>query len=272
MPQDRRAISPPEFELDIGNKNDGCLIVNADDWGIDVRTTDRILHACLFGAVTSVSGMVFMEDSDRAAELARSKRIETGLHFNCTSRFSAPTAPTKLVEHQELIARYLRKGRFAQVIYNPALVCSFEYIAAAQLDEFRRLYGTDPNRIDGHHHMHLCANVLMQRLLPKGTMVRRSFSFFRGQKNRLNLLYRRAVDKFLIRRHYITDYFFSLPPIETQRLEFIYGLARHSVVELETHPACAVEHRYLTEGQIFADAGDIRMAPPSAAQYVTRAG
>ena len=40
----------------------GLLILNADDWGRDRLTTDRILDCCLLEAVSSVSAMVFMED------------------------------------------------------------------------------------------------------------------------------------------------------------------------------------------------------------------
>ena len=54
----------------------GRLIVNADDWGRDPRTTGRILDCALRGAVSSVSAMVFMEDSERAATLARERGID----------------------------------------------------------------------------------------------------------------------------------------------------------------------------------------------------
>lgn len=245
----------------------GCLVVNADDWGFDAFTTDKILQVCLLGAVTSVSAMVFMEDSQRAAELARTSGIEAGLHLNCTSQFSGPNVPRTLAEHQQRLAAFLLKGRYAQVLFNPALAASFGYVVNAQLEEYERLYGEMATRIDGHHHMHLCANVLLQRLMPKGTMARRSFSFFSGQKSRLNRCYRGVIDRYLRSRHPVTDYFFSLPPLQSERLRFIFGLARNAVVELETHPAWPEEHRYLSEGRIFAEAGNIRIAAPSKAEY-----
>src|SRR5712691_818052 len=43
----------------------GLLIMNADDWGRDPRTTGKILDCALRGAVSSVSAMDFMEDSER---------------------------------------------------------------------------------------------------------------------------------------------------------------------------------------------------------------
>ena len=43
-------------------------MINADDWGRDARTTDRILECFQHGVLSSASGMVFMEDSERAAK------------------------------------------------------------------------------------------------------------------------------------------------------------------------------------------------------------
>jgi len=48
----------------------GLLIINADDWGRDPENTGKILDCVLLGAVSSVSAMVFMEDSERAAAIA----------------------------------------------------------------------------------------------------------------------------------------------------------------------------------------------------------
>jgi hypothetical protein len=216
------------------------------------------------GAVSSVSAMVFMEDSERAAEVARGQGIEAGLHLNFTDPLSGRAVPPALAEHQQRIARHLRRHRLAQIVFHPGLMRAFEYVTAAQMDEFRRLYGSAPERIDGHHHMHLCANVLIQRLLPAGTMVRRNFSFDRGEKSFGNHVYRNLVDRLLARRHRVTDYFFSLPPLEPEsRLRRIYSLARRSTVEVETHPVNPNEHRYLAGGEIFRQIGDLRLARPS---------
>lgn len=227
----------------------GRLIMNADDWGRDSNTTDLTLDCVLRGGVTSVSAMVFMEDSERAATISREQSIDAGLHLNLTTPFSAGNCPSRLKEYQEVIARYLLRHRLAQVMFHPGLTSAFRYVATAQLDEFNRLYGRPPFRLDGHHHMHLCANVLFQKLLPAKTMVRRNFSFESGEKSLWNRLYRRLVDRMLARRHRITDYFFSLPPLEPQsRVERIVSLSRDYVVEVETHPVSLNEYRFLTEG------------------------
>ncbi len=240
------------------------LIVNADDWGLDRQTTDRTLECCRPGAVSSVSAMVFMEDSERAAAIARERGIEAGLHLNFTTPFAGRGVPANLAEHQQRTARHLLRHRLAQIVFHPGLMRSFEYVAAAQLDEFRRLYGAAPERIDGHHHMHLSANVLMQKLLPSGTMVRRNFSFDPGEKSLANQLYRGFVDRGLARRHVLTDYFFALPPLEpASRLRRIFSLASQFAVEVETHPVNPDEHRYLAGGEIFRQLGEMGVARPS---------
>jgi hypothetical protein len=257
----RSAGSPPASSAD----HNGFLFVNADDWGRDARTTGCILSCVASRAVSAVSAMVFMEDSDRAAAIARERDIDAGLHLNFTSPFTASSCPPALAEHQRRTASYLRRHRLAQLVFNPALVTSFEYVVSAQIDEFRRLYGADPGRLDGHHHMHLCANVLLSGLLPSGTVVRRNFSFQPGEKGAFNRTYRRFVDGRLSRRHHLADYFFSLAPLgPPDRLERIFSLARHHVIELETHPVNRDEYRFFMDGEIFHRAAGVRLGPPAA--------
>ena len=230
----------------------GALIINADDWGRDEDNTNSTLTCVEAGAISAVSAMVFMQDSERSAAIARERRIEAGLHLNFTTSFSLPNCPRRLLEHQRAVARYLLRHRLAQVVFQPRLIRSFEYLVSAQIEEFCRLYGQKPKRIDGHHHMHLCANVLWQGLLPSGTVVRRNFSFDRGEKSLWNLMYRKFVDRSLARRHDLADFFFSLSPVEPRsRIERIFSLARHGIVEVETHTINPQEFKFLSEGEIF---------------------
>lgn len=223
----------------------GCLIVNADDWGRDAHTTTCILDCVKRKAVSAVSAMVFMDDSERAAMLALEHAIDAGLHLNLTAAFTGSCSPT-LAEHQRRVAAYLRRPRMAYAVFNPTLTGSFEYVVAAQLEEFQRLFGAAPQRVDGHHHAHLCANVLLTRLVPSGTLMRRSFSFEPGQPV-LNRTYRRIVDGFLERRYRTVDGLFSLAPVNSpSRLERIRSLAQSAVIEVETHPTQADEYAFLT--------------------------
>lgn len=239
----------------------GRLIINADDWGRNRESTDRTFECVLRRTVSSVSAMVFMEDSERAAVIARESGTDTGLHLNFTAPFSAPKCPARLLEHQQALARYLLRHRLAQAVFHPGLTPSFEYVVETQLNEFRRLYGKDPDRLDGHHHMHLCTNVLLGGLLPRGTVVRRNFSFQPGEKSFGNRLYRRTVDRMLARGHYLVDFFFSLSPLEPpDRLQRIFCLARQFVVEVETHPANPKEFHLLTGDEFSRRIGDLPIA------------
>jgi len=233
----------------------GLLILNADDWGRDSKTTNMILDCVVRGSVSSTSAMVFMEDSERAAALARQHRVDCGLHLNFTTPFDGSACPRPLMEHQERLARHLLRHRLAPVIYHPGLSRSFEYVVNAQLDEYERLWGERPDRLDGHHHMHLCANVIVGGLLPAGTRVRRNFSFQAGEKSALNRMYRGVIDNRLMRRHRMGDLLFSLVPLEPPaRLDRIFALARQFETEVETHPVNADEYRFL-QGDIFKRLG-----------------
>jgi hypothetical protein len=249
----------------------GFLIVNADDWGRNYETTSRTLECALHGTISSVSAMVFMQDSERAAAIAQERGIDAGLHLNFTTPFSASRTPTHLAEHQLRLSRYLLWRRLGQCVFHPGLAASFEYVVKAQLEEFRRLYGEEARRIDGHHHMHLCANVLFGGLLPAGTIVRRNFSFPPGEKSWGNRLYRKIVDRVLARRHSLVDYFFSLLPLDpSSRLDQIVSLARHSVVELEAHPMQAEEYAFLTGREVCRRVDHLKIAPRFAVSRVRR--
>lgn len=240
----------------------GLLIVNADDWGRDAQTTGRILDCALRETISSVSAMVFMSDSERAAAIAREHEINTGLHLNLTTPFSANACPPKLKERQRELSNYLRRHFFARAVYHPWLHRSFEYVVKAQIEEYSRLYGTEPERFDGHHHMHLCANVLFGGLLRAGTIVRRHFSWESGEKRLRNGLFRKVTDVLLARRYRLVDFLFSLPPFEPPaRLQRIFSLASQFVVELETHPVNPAEYRFLTDGDIFRCAGPCPIVP-----------
>jgi chitin disaccharide deacetylase len=64
------------------------LIVNADDWAARSQKLTRPSDATKRGRITSVSAMVFMEDSERAAELAKDSERDAGLHFNFSEEFT----------------------------------------------------------------------------------------------------------------------------------------------------------------------------------------
>jgi len=222
------------------------LIINADDWGRSVAETDAALKCYKDGRITSVSAMVFMEDSERAAELAKENELDVGLHLNFTDKFTASQCPRTFGNYHSKIVRFLRGNKYSQLLYNPFLRKEFAYTYEAQSGEFARLYGKPPSHIDGHHHMHLCANLLFSDLIPAGTKLRRNFSFWPGEKSIVNRTYRSLIDRWLARRYQLPDYFFDLTQcIRQKKLDRVTVLAKSSNVELMTHPIVAAEAAYL---------------------------
>jgi chitin disaccharide deacetylase len=222
------------------------LIINADDFGRSTAETDAAMRCYEEGRITSVSAMVFMADSERAAELARENEVDTGLHLNFSETFRGANNSRKLGEYHNRLVRYLRRNKYSQLFYNPFLRNAFSYSYQAQVEEFARLFEKPPSHIDGHHHMHLCANLLVNKLIPVGMKVRRNFSFWPGEKSWLNRAYRTLVDRWLARRYRVTDYFFDLSQcIEHNKLNRVMSLAKSSNVELMTHPIVNQEAAYL---------------------------
>ena len=222
------------------------LIITADDFGKTRLATDSILKCYSGQAITSASAMVFMEDSARAASLAASSALEIGLHLNFTLPFSAANIPPNLHEHQNRIISYLAGGTLPQVFYNPFIKNSFKVVFQSQSEEFLRLYGRPPDFYNGHHHMHLCANVIAGKLLPAGSRTRRTFTFYGGEKGLINRFYRAVLDRRIDRRYISTDVFFNITPIsDTERLHRIVARAAKEDVEIEVHPENAEESDFL---------------------------
>jgi chitin disaccharide deacetylase len=222
------------------------LIINADDWGGWKNATDAALACFKRGRITSVSAMVFMEDSERAAILAKEAGVDVGLHINLNQDFSATYCAERIKETHRRVKAFLKSSKYSQILYNPLLRRWFRDDFQAQLQDFVRLYGRQPSHFDGHQHMHLCSNMLLDRVIPRGQKVRRSFSFWPGEKSRLNRAYREYVDRRIKRLNRTTDYFFSLGQcLNFRRLDRVAELSRNSSVELMTHPEEPKELEYL---------------------------
>lgn len=222
------------------------LIVNADDLGRSRTATDAALSCYAKKRITSTSVMVFMEDAERAAALALHAGIDVGLHINLSERFSADAVPVRLRDYHEQICRFLTASKYALLLYHPMLAGKFRYVFEAQYEEFLRLYGRAPSHFDGHQHMHLASNMLLQRILPSGAKVRRSFSFRPGERSVVNRWYRRVVDRNLAHRHRLTDHFFALSQhLDLDHFNRVISLASEAHVELMTHPQHTAEYNFL---------------------------
>ena len=222
------------------------LIINADDFGRSAAETDAAIGCYREGRITSVGAMVFMEDSERAAELAKESELDVGLHLNFDEPFTGQNHPAKLGEYHGRTTCYLMRNKYAQLLYNPFLQREFAYSYEAQAAEFVSLYGRPPSHIDGHHHMHLCANMLLSKVIPTGMKMRRNFSFWPGEKSLLNRTYRGFVDRWLARRYELPDYFFDLTQcMRENKLNRVVALTKSSNVEIMTHPIVQAEAEFL---------------------------
>lgn len=224
------------------------LIINADDFGKAGFTTDNILLCFRERLITSTSAMVFMQDSERAAELALDRNLEVGLHLNFDDPYTGQSLVAAVKECQERTGAFLRKGKYAQILYNPMLKRPFEYLYRTQYEEFVRLYQRPPTHIDGHHHMHLCGNVLFGNIIPSGLRVRRSFTFSNGERHFANRLYRKILDTIVTRRFISSDMFFAVVPSEPiSVLKHNVGLANRHNVELMVHVSSPKEVEFVMQ-------------------------
>jgi len=218
------------------------IIVNADDWGASAKETDAALRCYEAGSISSASGMVFMEDSERAADIANDVGLDVGLHLNFTQPFTGECRDELLLEYHHRIFRYLTQSKYASIVYNPALDHQFRYVYEAQLTEFERIYGKSPSHIDGHHHRHLCANMIIANIIADGAKIRRNFTFLLGEKSLLNRAYRDLMDQWLARRYRLTDFLFDICATD---FSLIAKLAHEATVELMVHPARVEEFEVL---------------------------
>jgi chitin disaccharide deacetylase len=221
------------------------LFVNADDLGSTKETTDRILTCYYQQRIHAASAMLFMKDSERAAGLAKESGLPVGLHLNLIQDFTGELIPSNLRESHRSVVAYLNARKINQVIYNPSLSNAFDYTFQAQWNEYYRLYGEEPKRLDGHKHMHLCMNMIASRRYPKGMKIRRNFTFSFVEKNPFNRLYRYLVDCRLRSQFICTDFFFSLAPIDEGKLKRLVLLSKSADVELMVHPGVEKEYLFL---------------------------
>jgi chitin disaccharide deacetylase len=219
----------------------GLLIVNADDWGYDEETTEAISICHRAGGLTSTTAMTFMRGSKAAAERsAEHPDLGIGLHLNLVEEYSDPDTPAEVRARQRDLIEHSRLLRLRRWVYDPWVRHAVNRVIADQLQCFIDLYGRLPTHLDGHHHCHLEANVLLSPAVPPGTKIRNALSPL-GRPNPLLWALRRGRERLILRHFTTTEYFFSVatawpdltgaPPLHQ------LGLARGAAVEIMVHPA-----------------------------------
>jgi len=227
----------------------GLLIITADDWGHDPETTDAIDECFRAGGVTSVSAMVHMSDSARAADLAARGGEPVGLHLNLTEPFTDASCAREVRERQSAVAAYLHGPAWRMWGLNARMFTTIEACIAEQLEAFRHLYGREPAHVDGHEHVHQALGVIFARSVPGGVKMRPSFTFMRGEKSPANRLVRALVNRVMRSRFSTPRYLFDLremhPALGGAGLDRKLALADRHSVEVMTHPAMPDERALL---------------------------
>lgn len=226
------------------------LIVNADDWGLDAATTDAIAASFAAGRITSTTAMVFMADSERAAEIAVRLGLPVGLHLNLDSPFTGSDVPESVRRpHTELTSRFdRRKARWRRWIPDPTIGrAAVERTVTQQLARFEELYGRPPSHVDGHHHMHVVPGVARTPALAHVRM-RRGFSEPPGSRSP-KALARHVHHRLFLSAHRSTDRFFAITSMRNELLAgekpALLRLAGDEVVEVMAHPGAAKERALL---------------------------
>jgi len=100
--------------------------------------------------------------------------------------------------------------------------------------------------------MHLCTNILLDKVIPQGERVRRNFFFWPDEKSLVNRKYRSLVDWWLSKRYRLTDFFFALSQcLQVARLMRVTELAKVTTVELMAHPVKVNEYACLMSNSYF---------------------
>jgi predicted glycoside hydrolase/deacetylase ChbG (UPF0249 family) len=222
------------------------VIVNADDLGITVDVTDRILACFSVQAISSASLMVWMGDSSRAAALSKEASLPIGLHLNLDDPFTGDVPADVRCAHDRVRSWFTAGPRLlASFNPSPSFHRDLRTSISAQLDEFRGLVGHDPTHIDGHHHVHMRWDVLCSSALPAKIPVRSTR--WVDAKRPAGVL-RSSRTRWIKRRFLSTDLFFDLRHIspalggtESLPSEGIHA----TTVEVMAHPGTSDEFAVL---------------------------
>ena len=224
----------------VNARNAGLLIVNADDWGLTPGDTDAIADCADAGTITSATAMMWMSDSDRAAELARHRQLALGLHLNLIEPFSAPDVPPRVAATQRRVIEHVGRGGLFAHPYRRSWAADFERCVDDQLARFHELYGVAPTHFDGHRHMHLVANAMFARPLAPLARCRRPVNRF-AHESRLDKRVARVLLGVAVRSRFTTTrWCFSIRPMAPSfggpGLAATLAVAAKDSVEVIAHP------------------------------------
>lgn len=132
------------------------MIINADDFGHDERTTEAIIESFQKGYVNQTTLMVNMPDADRAVARAKELGIadKIGLHFNIVEGkpLSGTMAKSKFCVNGEFDG-FKQIGHRFFADYDRESCAAIEEEARAQVKKYVE-YGLPLMHCDSHCHMH----------------------------------------------------------------------------------------------------------------------
>lgn len=126
------------------------LIINADDCNLTKGVTRGILEAHDRGVVTSTTILINLPlESETVRRLKRCRHLGLGLHLNVT--LAVPVSPTARVRSLVKDGRFRRPPDYAERAPSlQELIHEYE----AQIVLFQKHFGTKPDHLDTHHHLH----------------------------------------------------------------------------------------------------------------------
>jgi predicted glycoside hydrolase/deacetylase ChbG (UPF0249 family) len=154
--------------------------------------------------------MVYMEDSRRAAEIARSQGMPVGLHLNVSETLTAPDVPPAVRERHARLVRIFWRMQLMRWVYVPGIQRLVSACVEDQYQAFLSTYGHEPTHWDGHHFLHLCPNVLVTPRFRAVDKVRKSLTFRPGERSALNRAIRTMQNTFIERGHQTADHVWLL--------------------------------------------------------------
>lgn len=236
----------------------GLLIVNADDWGHDVEATNAIHRAFDASRITSATGMVYMADSNRAADIANRAQLPIGFHINLTEPFSDPSTPADVRKSQLRLIDKLggtprpdeppdmpSTAKLRRWLYDPRIQADVDLSVSAQLQRFLDLYKLPPTHFDGHNHIDLCPNVFCSGAIPAGVKMRNSLYRYPVERS-IPALARTFRQAWRARRFPSTRYIFHIKDLRLSGpLDPRLALSDQVPVEVMGHPGFAAENAML---------------------------
>ncbi|MFA7061758.1 MAG: ChbG/HpnK family deacetylase, partial [Pedobacter sp.] len=147
---------------------------------------------------------------------------------------------------QKRLVGFFSPNKYNRLLYNPLISNDVKLCFKAQLEEFVRLYGKFPSHIDGHHHIHLCSNVIIDKVIPSQFAVRRGVSFEKHERNILNKAYRNIVNIIVKRRHVCVDKFYVMDShLLKSGIQHIVTESKTCNLELSSHPEKSESYEFL---------------------------